>query len=72
MLGNDSMMDILAEQVKLMDIWIDDMEIGVKMMKEKAYVADKDKEVEDLDRMCVRLGVEEMEQDDGHFAWGEG
>ena len=71
LLGNDSMMDILAEQVKLMDIWIDDMEIGVRMMKEKAFVADKDEEMEDLDRMCLLLRVEEMEQDDGHFAWGE-
>ena len=40
-IADDSMVDILAEQVRLMDIWINDMEISAKELREeKIFVAD--------------------------------
>ena len=40
-------------------------------LEEGAFIADEDEEMEDLDRLCVRIRVEEMEQEDVAFAWGE-
>ena len=56
-LGDDSMVDILAEQVRLMDIWINDMEISVKLIEEKAFVADEDEETW---TGCVYVYAEKM------------
>ena len=35
-------------------------------LEEGAFIADEDEEMEDLDRLCVRIGVEDVA-----FAWGE-
>ena len=36
--NDNSMVDTLAEQLRLMDIWIDDMEMGIKELVEERQV----------------------------------
>ena len=68
---DDSMVDTLAEKLRLMDIWIDDMEMGMKeLVEEREFEVDVDEEMADLYNICVRLGVEDMLHD-GAFGWGE-
>ena len=53
-------------------MWLDDMEIGYKVTEdESACLGDEDEEMKDISRLCVRLGVEDMELEDGSFTWGE-
>ena len=72
--GDDSMMMIetLTEQLRLLDVWMEDMDTCASVAEdENACLEDEDEHMKDMDILCVRLGVEEMEQEDGHFAWGE-
>jgi hypothetical protein len=71
---DDSMMMIetLTEQLRLLDVWMEDMDTCASVAEdENACLEDEDEHMTDMDILCVRLGVEEMEQEDGHFAWGE-
>ena len=73
--GDDMMlMETLTEQIRLLDVWKDDM-VNIAYVREpnnkKAFLEDEDDEMEDMHVLCVRLGVEDMEQEDGPFSWGE-
>jgi hypothetical protein len=65
-------MDTLTEQFRLLDVWLDSMEVGYTM-KDKASecLGDDDEDMKDISQLCVRLGVEEMELEDVSFTWGE-
>ena len=44
-------------------VWLDDMEISYKVTDDKSTcLEDEDEEMEDMNKLCVRLVVEEMEQ----------
>ena len=64
--------DTLTEQFRLLDVWLECMEVSSKeTVEDRACLKDEDEDMKDMSLLCARLGVEEMELEDVSFAWGE-
>ena len=65
------LMETLTEQIKLLDMWKDDMDTYVQEPNEETTcLEDEDEDMKEMNSLCAELGVEEMEQEVGPFAWG--
>ena len=59
------MMETLAEQLRLLDVWMDNMDTYVRVADdESACLEDDDEHMKDMNTLCVRVWVEEMEQEE--------